>query len=158
MNTDMTKKENRLPELLMSLLDGRKLEATKLAKRFGVGRATIYRDVKLLNSIGFPVLSNAGAQGGYRLSPEFLADYGGVNESGGGDELRIKLGSAISQKLDAQQTDFLRKALELKALVDDYGMPVKDFIRFCEIINQYNALPVQSREHLRTEWIGTARK
>ena len=151
MSMKMTKKENRLTELLMALLNEPKLESNKLAKRFGVGRATIYRDVKLLNRMGLSITSNAGTQGGYRLSIDSLTEYKRVYESGSEDELRTKLSGIISQELDSLQNDFVNKAQELKALIDDYGMPVNDFIRLCEMINQYNALPVQSKEHLITE-------
>jgi len=151
MSMSMTKKENRLTELLIALLNETKLEGNKLAKRFGVGRATIFRDVKLLNRMGFSISSNAGTQGGYRLSINSLPDYKWVYESGSEDELRAKLNGLMSQKLDLLQNDFLKKAQELKALIDDYGMPVNDFVRLCEMINQYNALPAQSKEHLITE-------
>jgi predicted DNA-binding transcriptional regulator YafY len=59
---------------LLLLLSRRKLlSATELSRRFDVSVRTIYRDIDRLIALGVPVEAERGAEGGFRLSDEFLS-------------------------------------------------------------------------------------
>jgi predicted DNA-binding transcriptional regulator YafY len=59
--------------ILLLLTRGRLVPASELAARFSVSVRTIYRDVDRLIALGVPVEAERGAEGGYRLPPDFLA-------------------------------------------------------------------------------------
>lgn len=59
---------------ILLLLTRRQLvPATDLARRFEVSVRTIYRDIDRLIALGIPVEAERGAEGGFRLSTDFLA-------------------------------------------------------------------------------------
>ena len=58
---------DRLLSLLIELQVRETVTAETLARRFGVSRRTIYRDVESLGGIGFPVYAEHGPGGGFRL-------------------------------------------------------------------------------------------
>jgi predicted DNA-binding transcriptional regulator YafY len=59
---------------ILLLLSRRKLlPASQLARRFAVSVRTIYRDIDRLIALGVPVEAERGAEGGFRLSSDFLA-------------------------------------------------------------------------------------
>jgi predicted DNA-binding transcriptional regulator YafY len=59
---------------ILLLLSRRKLlSATELSRRFGVSVRTIYRDIDRLIALGVPVEAERGAEGGFRLSNDFLS-------------------------------------------------------------------------------------
>ncbi|WP_417688261.1 helix-turn-helix transcriptional regulator [Roseibium sp.] len=58
--------------ILLLLTGGRLVSATTLAERFGVSLRTIYRDIDRLLSLGIPIDAERGAEGGYRLSKDYL--------------------------------------------------------------------------------------
>ena len=59
--------------ILLLLSRRRLLPASDLARRFDVSIRTIYRDIDRLIALGIPVEAERGAEGGFRLSGEFLA-------------------------------------------------------------------------------------
>ena len=59
--------------ILLLLTRGRIVSAVELASRFSVSVRTIYRDMDRLIALGVPVEAERGADGGYRLPPDFLA-------------------------------------------------------------------------------------
>jgi predicted DNA-binding transcriptional regulator YafY len=59
--------------ILLLLTRRRLLPATDLARRFEVSVRTIYRDIDRLMALGIPVEAERGAEGGFRLSGEFLS-------------------------------------------------------------------------------------
>lgn len=55
---------------IMRLMDSRKkFTARELAERFGVSVRTIQRDLDALQEMGFPLYTEVGANGGYRVLP-----------------------------------------------------------------------------------------
>jgi len=58
--------------ILLYLTGGRRVPASDLARRFAVSLRTIYRDVDRLIALGIPVEADRGAEGGYRLAPDFI--------------------------------------------------------------------------------------
>lgn len=55
---------------MMQIMDARKkFTARELAERFGVSIRTIQRDLDYLQGIGFPLYTEVGAHGGYRVLP-----------------------------------------------------------------------------------------
>ncbi len=94
---------DRLLSLVLALADGRIHTAAELARRFGVGERTLYRDMALLASSGLPVESVAGREGGFRVLEGHALDrsvldegelaavsaaLGGISGAVGGDEAR----------------------------------------------------------------------
>ena len=58
---------DRLFGILLLLRGGRAVPAGELARRFGVSRRTIYRDLEALSAAGVPVYAERGRGGGTRL-------------------------------------------------------------------------------------------
>ncbi|MBD8892444.1 helix-turn-helix transcriptional regulator [Roseibium litorale] len=58
--------------ILLLLTGGKLVTATTLSERFNVSLRTIYRDIDRLISLGVPVDAERGAEGGYRLSQDYL--------------------------------------------------------------------------------------
>ncbi|WP_026885586.1 helix-turn-helix transcriptional regulator [Clostridium beijerinckii] len=67
-------KSNRLFEILMILLDKRKVTSTELAKKFEVSVRTIYRDVETLSTSGIPIYTTTGKNGGIHLMENYVLD------------------------------------------------------------------------------------
>ena len=59
--------------ILLLLSRRRLVPASDLARRFQVSVRTIYRDIDRLIALGIPVEAERGAEGGFRLSGDFLA-------------------------------------------------------------------------------------
>lgn len=72
------KKISRLLSILMHLQDNKLLTASKLAEKFGVSIRTIYRDIKILEQVGIPVITEEGKgyrlMRGYRFPPLMLSE------------------------------------------------------------------------------------
>ena len=58
---------DRLFSILLYLRGGRIVSAVELARRVGVSRRTIYRDIETLSATGVPVYAERGRLGGIRL-------------------------------------------------------------------------------------------
>ena len=67
-------KTERLYAITMYLLNHGRTSASELAKHFEVSVRTIQRDVDSLCLAGIPVVSVAGASGGYEISDRFKLD------------------------------------------------------------------------------------
>ncbi|MHC6179706.1 helix-turn-helix transcriptional regulator [Clostridium sp. JNZ X4-2] len=71
-------KINRLLEIVVMLLNRKKISAVELAEKFEVSVRTIYRDVEAINMAGIPIASKQGNNGGfyildnYKISHQFL--------------------------------------------------------------------------------------
>jgi predicted DNA-binding transcriptional regulator YafY len=73
----MMSKTQRLIELMMTVNAKRKFTARELAEEFGVSYRTILRDLDELSTLGLPLYSEVGANGGYyvlhdRMLPPIL--------------------------------------------------------------------------------------
>jgi predicted DNA-binding transcriptional regulator YafY len=72
-------KLDRLLAITMLLLNRKRISAKEMSERFEVSLRTIYRDVETIQYAGIPVVSYAGASGGYeimdryRLERQFLS-------------------------------------------------------------------------------------
>lgn len=73
-----SKKIVRLLSILTQLQDNRLLTASKLADKFGVSVRTIYRDIKILEQAGIPIITKEGKgysiMEGYRFPPVMLSE------------------------------------------------------------------------------------
>lgn len=65
MGDESLKKINRIVAILTTLQAKRLVKAQELAEKFQVSLRTIYRDIKILESVGVPILSEAGV--GYTI-------------------------------------------------------------------------------------------
>ncbi len=63
----------RVLAILLLLTRRRLFPASELAARFGVSVRTIYRDIDRLIALGIPVEATRGAEGGFRLSGDYLS-------------------------------------------------------------------------------------
>jgi predicted DNA-binding transcriptional regulator YafY len=63
---------NRIDRLtaIILLLQGGRRTASEIARRFEVSRRTVFRDIEALGEIGVPIVTEAGAHGGYTLMPD----------------------------------------------------------------------------------------
>jgi len=77
MNNDI-KRLSRLTAILIQFLSRRLVNAKTLADKFGVSVRTIYRDIKLLESAGVPILTEEGKgyslMDGYKVPPIMLTE------------------------------------------------------------------------------------
>ncbi|SJT32818.1 helix-turn-helix transcriptional regulator [Clostridioides difficile] len=60
----------RLIELMITINAKRSFTAGELAEEFSVSKRTILRDLQVLESVGFPLYSKVGADGGYHVLKE----------------------------------------------------------------------------------------
>ncbi|GAA4866032.1 YafY family protein [Paenibacillus vulneris] len=67
-------KLDRLLAITMLLLNRKRVGAQELAERFEVSLRTIYRDLEALNQAGIPIVSFAGASGGYEIMDQYRLD------------------------------------------------------------------------------------
>jgi len=67
-------KLDRLLAITMLLLNRKRVGAKELADRFEVSLRTIYRDLETINQAGIPIISYAGAAGGYELMDKYRLD------------------------------------------------------------------------------------
>ncbi|PZE20135.1 helix-turn-helix transcriptional regulator [Paenibacillus xerothermodurans] len=64
-------KLDRLLAITMLLLNRKRVTAKELTERFEVSVRTIYRDLECLNQAGIPIVSFAGASGGYEIMDQY---------------------------------------------------------------------------------------
>jgi predicted DNA-binding transcriptional regulator YafY len=64
---------NRIDRLtaIILLLQGGRRTASEIARRFEVSKRTVFRDIEALCEIGVPIVTEAGAHGGYELMPDY---------------------------------------------------------------------------------------
>lgn len=72
---------NRQLTIMRMLEPNRKFSASELARRFDVSVRTIQRDLEKLQEIGFPLYSEPGRYGGYRVLPNRLLPPLQLNEN-----------------------------------------------------------------------------
>ncbi|SCH70744.1 MULTISPECIES: helix-turn-helix transcriptional regulator [unclassified Romboutsia] len=74
-------KADRLISILMLLQIHKQLTASDLAKRLEVSVRTIYRDIDSLSSLGIPIFTNRGTNGGIRLLGDYKTNLTGINKN-----------------------------------------------------------------------------
>ncbi|WP_017814898.1 helix-turn-helix transcriptional regulator [Paenibacillus shenyangensis] len=67
-------KTDRLLAIVMLLLSRKRVNATELAERFEISLRTVYRDLDTIGQAGIPIVSHAGAAGGYEIMEQFRID------------------------------------------------------------------------------------
>lgn len=73
--------ESRLFKILYYLLDRKRATAPELAAEFEVSPRTIYRDVEALSSVGIPIYTEPGRNGGIYLLQNFILDRAILSEN-----------------------------------------------------------------------------
>src|SRR5947209_4916431 len=63
---------DRLFGILLLLRGGHAVPAADIARRFGVSRRTVHRDMDTLSALGIPVYAERGRGGGFRLLPGYF--------------------------------------------------------------------------------------
>lgn len=104
-------KTERMFSILIYLLQKKKISADELASKFEVSKRTIYRDIDALSSIGIPIISYLGKNGGFTLVDNYQLDKFTFNE----EEKKFLLeGLSLKNELfDMQQLSTLQRKLEL---------------------------------------------
>lgn len=74
-------KADRLISILMLLQLHKQLTASDLAKRLEVYVRTIYRDIESLSSLGIPIFTDRGTNGGIRLLGDYKTSLSGINKN-----------------------------------------------------------------------------
>jgi predicted DNA-binding transcriptional regulator YafY len=64
----------RLLAIVFMLLNREKIQAKELAQKFNVTIRTIYRDIKVINQAGIPIISINGIDGGFSIIDEYRID------------------------------------------------------------------------------------
>ena len=67
-------KVDRLVNIIMILLDKKRIGAQELADRFEVSPRTIYRDIDTINLAGIPIRSTSGVGGGFEIMQAYKID------------------------------------------------------------------------------------
>ncbi|HAG43813.1 MAG TPA: alpha/beta hydrolase [Clostridium sp.] len=115
-------KADRLISILMLLQIHKKLTANELAQRLEVSARTIYRDIESLSSLGIPVFSDRGTNGGIELLGDYKTSLNGIND----DEiysLFLPTGDKILEDLGIQK---LKDSTILKLLGNSSPYQVKE--------------------------------
>lgn len=115
-------KADRLISILMLLQIHKKLTANELAQRLEVSVRTIYRDVESLSSVGIPIFSDRGTNGGIELLGDYKTSLNGIND----DEiysLFLPTGDKILEDLGIQK---LKDSTILKLLGNSSPYQVKE--------------------------------
>ncbi|MFJ8528184.1 helix-turn-helix transcriptional regulator [Bacillus sp. NPDC094106] len=104
-------KTERMFSILIYLLKKDIVSAEELANTFEVSKRTIYRDIDALSSIGIPVISYLGKNGGFTLIDNYRLDKFTFNE----EEKKFLLeGLTLKNELfDSNQLSILQKKIEL---------------------------------------------
>lgn len=95
-------KADRLISILMLLQMHKQLTANDLAKRLEVSVRTIYRDIESLSSLGIPIFTDRGVNGGIKLLGDYKTTLNGINK----DELYslfIPTGNKILEDLGIEK-------------------------------------------------------
>ena len=70
----MNLKLKRLLAIVFFLLNRDKISAQELSEKFQVSVRTIYRDIKIINQAGIPILTHSGAKGGFSIMENYKID------------------------------------------------------------------------------------
>ncbi|MCI6275442.1 MAG: WYL domain-containing protein [Clostridium sp.] len=74
-------KADRLISILMLLQIHNQLTASNLAKRLEVSVRTIYRDIESLSSLGIPIFTDRGSNGGIKLLGDYKTTLSGLSNN-----------------------------------------------------------------------------
>lgn len=139
---------NRLTAILLLLQTRRVLTADQLADRFGVSRRTIYRDIRVLEEAGVPILSEAGVgyclARGYHLPPVmFTRAQAGALITGG------KLIESFSDP--STQEDYQGALDKIRAVLDQADQRFMERLEDCMTVrNPPGAPPVRGDGRMLT--------
>ncbi|WP_291582528.1 helix-turn-helix transcriptional regulator [Clostridium sp. UBA6640] len=115
-------KADRLISILMLLQIHKKLTANELSQRLEVSVRTIYRDIESLSSLGIPVFSDRGTNGGIKLLGDYRTSLNGIND----DEiysLFLPTGDKVLEDLGVQK---LKDSTILKLLGNSSPYQIKE--------------------------------
>lgn len=107
-------KADRLISILMLLKVHKQLTAKDLAKRLEVSVRTIYRDIESLSSIGIPIFTDRGTNGGIKLLGDYQTSLSGINK----DELYSLFIPTGDKVLDDLGIEKLKDSTMIKLLGD----------------------------------------
>lgn len=74
-------KNSRLLEILMLLMERKSISARELAEYFEVSIRTIYRDIDTLSTVGFPIYTTIGRNGGIQLMENYILNKSLLTEN-----------------------------------------------------------------------------
>lgn len=103
-------KADRLISILMLLQIHKKLTANELSKKLEVSVRTIYRDIDSLSSLGIPIFSDRGTNGGIKLLGDYKTSLTGINN----DEIYSLFLSPGDKILEDLGIEKLKKSTALK--------------------------------------------
>lgn len=74
-------KVSRLVNIIMILMDKKRIGAKELADMFEVSTRTIYRDIESISMAGVPVHSSSGVGGGFEIMENYKIDKNTFSEA-----------------------------------------------------------------------------
>ena len=107
-------KADRLISILMLLKVHKQLTAKNLANRLEVSVRTIYRDIESLSSLGIPIITDRGTNGGIKLLGDYKTSLSGLNK----DELYSLFIPTGDKVLDDLRIGKLKDSTMIKLLGD----------------------------------------
>ncbi len=115
-------KADRLISILMLLQIHKQLTANELSKKLEVSVRTIYRDVESLSSLGIPIFTDRGQNGGIKLLGDYKTTLSGINKNEL-FSLFIPTGDKILEDLGIEK---IQKSTMLKLLGDSSSEQIKE--------------------------------
>jgi predicted DNA-binding transcriptional regulator YafY len=100
------KRLERLVSMALVFATRRRLRAVELARQFAVSERTVYRDVRALTSVGFPIEGNAGD--GYRVPASAFLRPLGLTEP---EAVALAMGAMMLTSADSAIRDALSTAI-----------------------------------------------
>lgn len=158
----------RLLSLILTFSDGRLHNATALAREHCISVRSVYRDMELLSSMGLPLESVPGREGGFRVLPGYALDrsvldegelaavaaaLGGIGKAtGSGDVLGAKSKlAALLARAPRRRRSWIR--IELaggerdKARIETLRQAIEDsrlvLVRYCDAEGQVSEREVE---------------
>ncbi len=90
------RRTDRLLGIMLRLRSGRVVTAAELATQFEVSQRTLYRDMETLSSLGVPVYSEQGRNGGFRLLDGYFLPAISFSQA---EAVSLLLGLAVLERM-----------------------------------------------------------
>ncbi|MEG0370924.1 MAG: HTH domain-containing protein [Clostridium sp.] len=141
-------KIDRILGILMTLIKEKRVTSEYLSKKYEVSTRTILRDIEYLDTLGVPVYSSRGINGGFFIPSDYKFKYNYFNKS---DIQHILMGLEL--------LSYISYSNETNLVINKMLNIVPDFIDENESIDDYIVFDIKEKSPEKTsETIGILRK